>query len=123
MNGCTINIADFRCRALRTTLSPDRFARRQQGFEVVQDEMDREAEMLQEAVLQDDPTVYDIGIAREAQRLRRRAVFRPINVQRKAKVLRFRDEVSVPCVMHLEERRAESWPGRPDGPHDHPPAA
>jgi hypothetical protein len=79
--------------------------------------------MLQESVLQDDPTVYDIGIAREAQRLRRRAVFRPSSTQRKAKVLRFRNELPVPLVIRVEERRAESRPGRPDGPCDSPPAA
>jgi len=69
----------------------------------------------QEAVLQEDPMVYDIGIAREAQRLRRRVVFRPVNIQRKAKVLRFRDGPPF--------RMAESWSGVPEGPSDHPPAA
>jgi len=118
MNGSTINIADFRCRAItRATSITDRVQRGPHGFEIAEHERDREADLIHVAILQEDPTVYDIGIAREAQRLRHRAVFRPINIQRKAKVLRFQNELPVPL------KRAESWAGRPDGPHDPPPAA
>jgi hypothetical protein len=78
--------------------------------------------MLQEALVQEDPAVYDIGIAREAQRTRHRVVFRPISIQRKAKVLRFRSEELVSIGMRVEERRAMES-GRPDGPYDFPPAA
>ena len=71
-------------------------------------------EMLEAAVVQEDPPVYDIGIVREAQRLRHRAGLRPIS--HKAKVLRFRSDDPEPTGMRGEERRgAEFWSG-PDGP-------
>jgi hypothetical protein len=80
--------------------------------------------MLQEAVLQQDPTVYDIGIAREVQRLRHRTVFRSMSAPRKAKVLRFRDEGPVQFKSRVEEaQRKEARVGSPDGPYDLPPAA
>lgn len=121
MNGCTINIADFRCRATSRITSIDRTPRRVQTFEVVG--QDRDGDLIQDAILQEDPTVYDIGIAREVQRTRHRAVFRPISIQRKANVLRFRNEVPVEFKIRAEERRAECWSSRPDGPCDPPPAA
>lgn len=116
MDRC-IDIADFRCRAItRATTPSKRSSCRPLGFEIASGEDKlRERELLQEAVLQEDPTVYDIGIAREAQRLRRRVVLRPVSIQRKAKVLRFRDEPSL--------RIAELWSGMPEDPSDHPPAA
>jgi hypothetical protein len=78
--------------------------------------------MLQEAVVQDDPPIYDIGIVREAQRMRHRAVFRPISTERKAKVLRFRNAAPTSNKMRAQERcAAES--GMPDGPYEPPPAA
>ena len=127
MNDCTINIADFRCRGKSgASRFADRSARRSRGFDLAGPEgmWDRPAERLEEAVLQEDPPVYDIGIAREVQRLRQRAVFRPVSIERKAKVLRFRDELPVPLRMRAEEvRGADSWPGKPDGPYDSPPAA
>ncbi len=80
--------------------------------------------MLRDAVLQEDPTVYDIGIAREAQRLRYRTVFRPISIQRRAKVLRFRNEPPVQLKVRVEEGRgAGARSCMPEGPHDLPPAA
>src|SRR6202035_2831938 len=117
MTGC-INIADFRCRpTARATPFAKRPAGRPRGLEVVRSQgggHEGDSRMLQEALLQEDPTVYDIGIARETQRLRHRAVFRPINIQRKAKVLRFRNEVPVTIKMRVEERRA-AGSGMPDG--------
>lgn len=125
MTSC-INIADFRCRTTARALSfANRPPRRPRGFEIVQPRgswPEWDARILQEAVVQEDPTVYDIGIAREAQRMRHRAVFRPISIQRKAKVLRFRSEEPVSIRMRVEERRAVES-GRPDGPYDFPPAA
>ncbi len=125
MTSC-INIADFRCRATARALPFDsRQPRRPRGFALVQPQStctEWDARMLQEAVVQEDPTVYDIGIAREAQRMRHRSVFRPISIQRKAKVLRFRNEEPVSIRMRAEERRAVES-GRPDGPYDLPPAA
>lgn len=128
MNDSTINIADFRCRGKAgASRFADRTARRSRGFDSAGPEgmwKDRGAERLEEAVLQEDPPVYDIGIVREVQRLRQRAVFRPVSIERKAKVLRFRDEVPVPLRMRVEEvRGADSWTGKPDGPYDSPPAA
>ena len=128
MDGCTIDIADFRSHAIaRIKPGLNRVAGRPRGFEIAEPDpasRDRKAENFDGAVLQDDPTVYDIGIAREAESERHRAVFRPISNQRKAKVLRFRDEVPVPLRMRAEERRgADSRPGMPDGPSNQPPAA
>jgi hypothetical protein len=128
MNGCTINIADFRCRAIARTIgNAARRARRPHGFaslELGATSTRLGTEMLQEAVLREDPTVYDIGIAREVQRLRHRAVIRSISIPRKAKVLRFRNEPPAQPTGRIEEgRRMEDWSGMPDGPFDLPPAA
>jgi hypothetical protein len=133
MTGCTINIAEFRCRAVsRVTSSSNPRSGRARALSVTDADTrskDRERDLLQidllqDAILQEDPTVYDIGVAREAQRLRHRTVFRPISNQRKAKVLRFRDEVAVRVKMRAEEARGgEPWSNRPDGPYDLPPAA
>lgn len=127
MNGCTINIAEFRCRPTGRSASPsNRLARRTHAFEVVLPATvtaDHDAEMLQEAILQEDPTVYDIGVAREAQRMRSRIVFRPISIQRKAKVLRFNEQVPVQVKMRVEEGRGGFRSGVSEGPYDFPPAA
>ena len=125
MTSC-INIADFRCRATARALSfANRPSRRLRGFEIVQPRgswPEWDPRMLQGAVVREDPTVYDIGIAREVQLMRHRAVFRPISIQRKAKVLRFRSQEPVSIRMRAEERRAVES-GMPDGPYDFPPAA
>lgn len=130
MTGSTINIAEFRCRAVaRVTASYNHLPRRPRAVSVIDvdaisTEREIEMDLLQDAILQEDPTVYDIGIAREAQRLRHRTVFRPASIQRKAKVLRFRDEVPIRAKARAEEARGgESWSKRPDGPYDLPPAA
>ncbi len=128
MTGCTINIADFRCRAVaRVTASYNHLPRRPRAVSLIDDEViskEPEMDFLKEAILQEDPTVYDIGLAREAQRLRHRTVFRPTSVQRKAKVLRFKDEAPVRGKVRAEEARVgKSWSKRPDGPYDLPPAA
>jgi hypothetical protein len=125
MNGLTINIAEFRCRATSRVAATSN--RPVKGLAVVSLDAasDRwETNTLQEAVLQDDPPIYDIGLAREAQRLRHRAVFRPAGLERKAKILRFRNERSAQFKVRLEETRAmQSRSGMPDGPRDLPPAA
>ena len=127
MTGCTINIAEFRCRAVtRATTFSNRASRRTQTFSVVENGssiLKPGAELLHDAILQQDPPIYDIGIAREAQRLRHRTVFRPISLQRKAKVLRFIEEIPAMARMRAEDSYAEAWTGRTDGPYDFPPAA
>jgi len=127
MDGCTINIAEFRCRAIdRTKLSFKRPLQPHHGFAIVANEgpKNRHTGLLQEAVLEDDPTVYDIGLVREVQRLRHRAVLRPVGLQRKAKVLRFRNEAPIQLKRQPEELRGvHARSGMPDGPSDLPPAA
>ncbi len=128
MTGCTINIAEFRCRAVaRVTSSSNYASRRTHGFYVSEAEAaprEHDEDLLQDAILQEDPTVYDIGIAREAQRMRHRTVFRPVSVQRKAKVIRFRSEIPAMFKVRAEEARVgEGWSNRPDGSNDFPPAA
>ncbi len=127
MNGCTINIADFRCRATARAIgNTNRRARRPRGFAILEPDaasQRRGVELLQEAVLREDPTVYDIGIAREVQRLRHRAVIRSISIPRKAKVLRFRDELAQHVDRIEKGWRMEAWSGMTDGPFDLPPAA
>lgn len=66
--------------------------------------------------------VCDIGLAREAQRFRRRAVMRPVPIQRRANVIRFGEQKIQ--VMRAEERvRVLPWQIQPDDPGDSPTAA
>lgn len=113
MTGRPVNIADFRCRArkVRTALFSVRDANRSHGLKVVERADQQEP--------QESPVVFDIGMAREAQRLRRRAV-RPISIHRHAQVIRF-GEIRAQAVAGM--RAPASWPAVPDGPYDLPPAA
>ncbi|MFP5237472.1 MAG: hypothetical protein ACLGSD_16365 [Acidobacteriota bacterium] len=63
------------------------------------------------------PRVYDIAAARAAQRMHR-PVFRPIAVQRRAKVLRFHEAEARAAVYSMPR-----WTPRVNGPYDLPPAA
>lgn len=127
MTGSTVNIADFRCRAIRARVGRNSrtFDIRPKGLALVQPpSAERGAQLLQEAVTQENPTVYDIGIAREAQRMRQRTLFRPIFIQRRAKVLRFTNQPPVQVMRSAEEaRQSKGWSGYTDGPFDFPPAA
>lgn len=94
MAASTVNISDFRCRGIkfRPLLAP-RPAAPPADLVVIEPEAElarREAELLQEARISENPSVFDIGIAREAQRMRQRMVFRPIWTHRhRANVIRF----------------------------------
>jgi hypothetical protein len=115
MNGFTVNIADFRCRGVaRATFALHRLTRGLHG----------PGNPSPDADWQNEPAVYDIGMVREAQRLRRRNTLGPINIEHKAKVLRFRSAIPVQIDLRVEEARgAERWSAIPNGPFDPPPAA
>jgi hypothetical protein len=119
MDGCTIDIAEFRCRAISASATrPIRLPRRSH-LELVEQEtawQRRQAQMIRGAITAEDPTVYDIGIAREAQRSGHRGA----DPQHKAKVLRFENQMP---ASGEDRRGAESWPGASDGSFDPPPAA
>ena len=125
MTGSTVNIADFRCRAIRARVGRNSSAssERPHGFAVVESAVADRALMLQEAMTQENPTVYDIGIAREAQRMRPRALFRPICIQRRAKVLRFTNNAPVQMMRADAARATKGVPEYSGGPYDFPPAA
>lgn len=127
MNGCTINIADFRCRAIKSRAARPSFwdAQKPAGItlvEVQNPQGHRGLQLMEAALLQENPAVYDIGVAREAQRKRPRMVFRPIGIPRRAKVLRFNSHEPLRMPPRVEESR-EKWRGATDGPYDLPPAA
>lgn len=114
MTGC-VNIADFRCRAeVRTFHASPRSAKRSHSLTVVESNSKSAAA---------SSAVFDIGIAREAQRMRHRVVFRPISIQRRAKIIRFSGPSLHTGQPSVEFNRAASWSGRIEGPCDLPPAA
>lgn len=124
MNGCTINIADFRCRALKSRAARPSFrdTHKHAGIALVEPSSSLELQ-LQQALMQENPEVYDIGIAREAQRTRARIVFRPAPVQRRAKVLRFNGNEPIRMTLRTDQPREAYRGGTIDGPYDLPPAA
>ncbi|HEY2860208.1 MAG TPA: hypothetical protein VGJ21_17445 [Terracidiphilus sp.] len=94
MASSTVNISDFRCRVINVRhLHPvARLSGAAAGPVEVEPEsrVAREAELLREALISENPDVFDIGIARDAQRMRQRMVFRLIPVQRnRGNVIRF----------------------------------
>jgi hypothetical protein len=118
MNGSsTVNIADFRCRGVSRA---NAFQRRPtRGLHGTYDG---------NSDLRVESSVYDFAV--EAQRLRRRDTVEPIDRERKAKILRFRNATSIQMEIHQMEvraeqgRHAERWSAMPNGsPHDPPPAA
>jgi len=122
-----INIADFRCRAINycSAQSPVRSAKQPRGIMLLELEpagVEREAVLLKEAMVSKNPAVFDIGIAREATRLRPRLVLRPVAIQRRrANVIRF-GEPGVAVMRGEPSRRGSHWPGMSDD-YDSPPAA
>jgi len=119
MASSTVNISDFRCRAIK--VRPLQSVRAgNQPIELVVEH--REVELQQEALISENPSVFDIGIARDAQRMRQRLVFRPLTLHRqKANVIRFGEPgVTVmrpkSSVSHLQRASASV-------DHDLPPAA
>ncbi|MFZ0395127.1 MAG: hypothetical protein WCF17_08115 [Terracidiphilus sp.] len=109
MTGRPVNIAEFRCRAIRarTAQFSLRNASRLTGLKVVQ----RPAAQC--------PVVFDIGMARDAQRFRRRANTWPISLERRAKVIRFGESHPMAAAM----RASQPSPVSRNGPFDFPPAA
>ena len=79
MTGRPVNIAEFRCRAMkaRTAQFCLRDASRSSNLKV--------EPLILRDVSDESPVVFDIGMARDAQRFRRRANARPIAIQHRAK--------------------------------------
>jgi hypothetical protein len=120
MTGFLVNIAEFRCRAIK----------RRAGH-VPQHAFAPVASLTIAARLQPEArthapasngAVCDIGLAREAQRLRPRIVIRPVSKQRRANVIRF-GERKILVMGAGESLRLPQRPMQPDGPGDSPPAA
>jgi hypothetical protein len=118
----TVNIADFRCRAVKIHAihSPERTSR-QNGPALV--ESRGNAEIVSMSGASRGSRVYDIGIARDAQRMRPRVVFRPISIQRRAKVLRFHEASEALPRATAIMTASPRWNPAVDGPYDLPPAA
>lgn len=112
MSDTPVNIADFRCRAIkvRATQSSVRAVPMQGGLALV-------SSGRREKAAAERPRVYDIAAAREAQRMHR-PLFRPIAVQRRAKVLRFHEAEAHAAVYAMPR-----WTPPMNGPYDLPPAA
>lgn len=109
MSGRPVNIAEFRCRAMRarTAEFPLRLAARPAALKIV-------------ASPSDHRIVFDIGVARDSQRFRRRANTRPIAIQNSAKVIRFGEGRRLAAVAL---RMSQQLPAHGNGPFDFPPAA
>lgn len=112
MTDTPVNIADFRCRTVkfRAMHNSARAVPRPNGLALVSSGHGEKAKA-------ERPRVYDIAAAREAQRMHR-PLFRPIVVQRRAKVLRFH-EAEVHATVYAMPR----WTPPMNGPCDLPPAA
>jgi hypothetical protein len=77
-----------------------------------------------DADLREVPAVYNIGTFREARRLGPGPVCEVICIERKAKVLPFRNVISTEMELHAEEARGgERWSAMPNGSYDPPPSA
>lgn len=117
MTGRPVNIAEFRCRAMkaRTAQFSLRDTSRSSNLKV--------EPLVLVDVSEENPAVFDIGMARDAQRFRRRANMRTVSISQRlkqqAKVIRF-NEGEGRAVATL--RVAEPW-SSPAGPCDLPPAA
>ena len=110
MTGHPVNIADFRCRVMkpRTAHFDLRDASRSSGLRIV------------DPVSTESAPVFDIEVAREVQRTRRRSVPRPISIQRRGTVIRFSEmrprAFAAPGTSH-------AWTAPSHSPYDLPPAA
>lgn len=113
MTGRPVNIADFRCRVMkaRATYLSLRDAARSSAMKI--------EPLILRNVSAESPVVFDIGLAREAQRQRRRP-FRAFPLESRAKVIRFGERQS--RVLAAVNAPA-SWPIRSNSPYDFPPAA
>lgn len=119
MNPSTINIADFRCRAMniRALRTSPREMRRPNGPVPVEASS---RSKVQSISLRDAAAsrVYDIGLAREAQRVGTRVVLRPAAAPRRSNVVRFH---AGPAYDAVQPGRA--WNVTSNDPCDLPPAA
>lgn len=119
MTGCPVNIADFRCRIVKSRIARFslRDAGRSTGLRVVGSSAYRHGSVHDAGSPESAPV--DIGVARESQCLRRRTLSRPISIQRRAKVIRIGE--ARPRAFAFPTARA--WHFSPDDPCDLPPAA
>lgn len=113
MNGCTVNIADFRCRASqpRADRPISRSENASAGPSLVYSRSSNRSD------------VYDISEAREARPMRTRHAVRPISFQRRSNVLRFRTNEPVCMMVRMAEQPRESFRGVAESSFDLPPAA
>jgi hypothetical protein len=109
MSGRPVNIAEFRCRAMRARTAEFslRIAGRSTGVKVA------------DSSVADSPVVFDIGMARDAQRFRRPNT-RPISISHRAKVIRFGEGRRLAAAAM---RAPDAWRVPNNGPFDFPPAA
>ena len=127
MAGSTINIADFRCRAMQGRSSHAESQRTSLPFGLTAVESEPPAEhapeIHDEALISENPDVFDIGLARRAQQhMRPRVVFRPISIQRpRATVIRFGERGVAVMRLRNSERQRRFAATSHDG--DLPPAA
>jgi len=114
MTGRPVNIAEFRCRAVKARISqfPLRDVNRSSAMKV-------EPLVLRD-VSEESAEVFDIGMARDAQRIRRRANLRSGSLPHRANVIRF-GESQRRAVAAMQA--PQSWRPSQLGPCDLPPAA
>lgn len=127
MTGSTVNIADFRCRAIKARAShlPLRSVNRSSGPMAVASKPESvvlKLELQDVSAASGNKAVCDIGAAREAQGLRRRIAIRPISIQRRNNVVRF-GESKVRVIRAEELGRRPRWPAASEDSYDLPPAA
>ena len=125
MAASTINIGEFRCRDAKSRFlrKPQRSSGASLAISAIEPEpeFEMDPERLQDALVSENPLVFDIGIARGAQQ-RPRLVFRPVSVQRRrANVIRFGE----PGVAVLRPTQAKVCQQRAtlNNDNDLPPAA
>lgn len=127
MAGSTINIAEFRCRAMQGRTSHSASHRTSLPFGLTAVESEPPAaqapDIHEEALISENPAVFDIGIARRAQQhMRSRVVFRPVSIQRpQATVIRFGERGAAVMRSRNSERQRRFAAASHDP--DLPPAA
>src|SRR5271165_5341046 len=113
-----VNIGDFRCRGRRSRVANSARGSddRPRGMMLAPVEARPERESLRDALVAENPPVFDIAIAREATRMSQRMIVRPVPVQRRrAQII----QISEPrvAVMTIEEGRRRD--GRRAGTDDY----
>lgn len=122
MNERTVNIADFRCRETKSYAERPSFrlAPEAPALSLV---VVRPQTVVQMPSRSAQQSVYDISAAPRPERVRARVAMRPISIDRRSKVLRFRQDEPVSMMIRREEAGRGKWRGANDGPGDLPPAA